>query len=586
MDSPITSFFIQFLPDSTKLLKGLSGIDVKAQTTAQSIDKKLSGSFDAVNPHISRLKDAASRALNAVSESASKSATNVRSIGVAADKAKPAVSTLAGVISRLAAPLTAILGFAALKNAIGSATDRIDALGKKADSLDIPIGDLDAWQEAAKRAGGSAEGVTSSIEALSQSAQEMAVKGTSRTLPYFKNLGISLLDTNKKAKSPIALLKELSKSFEKMSKQESLGLGKKLGLDTGTIMLLQSGEAALNKLIERQKEFGVASKEDADAAAVFNDAMADFNQFLGSTFRSTLLVIVKAINRFASDFKAIKNIVEENKGFFIAFITAISAVLTALYLPTITAAAVATWALLAPIIAIGGAIVLASAAIALVVDDLYNFLEGNESVIGQISKKWPAVGEAYRVVGDIFSTVKDIIISGFFGIIEVLDLFVNNISNPGKAFENTRELISKSIDALLKKFPMLNDIVTKVGAVFTRFKDIAISAWDSAANGVGNAIAKIKNFISSVIDKVSEAITSFKNLFGAADKAAEINVNAANVASRLPTTQPGASNSNVYNDTKNINQNIKADFIMPNGDPAAIKSRLDSLINKPSGRLS
>jgi len=150
------------------------------------------------------------------------------------------------------------------------------------ESIDGNISELTAWGDAAKKSGGSAQELAGDIQTLSANMAAMDVTGKSRVAPFFKELGINMLDASGKAKEPLELFKEIAKQFEGMSKKESLGFGRKLGLSKGTIQLLQEGSRGIETLIRRSKELGTITTEQGILAKKWKDANDDLHQALRS----------------------------------------------------------------------------------------------------------------------------------------------------------------------------------------------------------------------------------------------------------------------------------------------------------------
>ena len=157
-------------------------------------------------------------------------------------------------------------------------------IGKFSEALGYNIEEVDAWGEAAVRNGGSAEAFRSSIQGLDSSLTEMKLTGGGGVAETFAQLGISAQDAEGKMKGAFDLLPEIASSFEGLSKQESANLGAKLGLDQGTILMLQQGRVAVDDLVEKQRQLGGRTKEGYKASAEFNDALADTSRmFTGIT---------------------------------------------------------------------------------------------------------------------------------------------------------------------------------------------------------------------------------------------------------------------------------------------------------------
>jgi hypothetical protein len=114
------------------------------------------------------------------------------------------------------------------------------------------------------------------------------------------------------------------------------------------------------------------------------------------------------------------NWLEDHKDLVAGVFIAIGAVVAVFYVPPMVAAAAATIAATWPILAIAAAIGVAAAAFALIYDDIMNFIDGNDSFIGQMVQKYPAVqsiveglAAAFKFLGQMASDVWRAITVGF-----------------------------------------------------------------------------------------------------------------------------------------------------------------------------
>lgn len=377
--------------------------------------------------------------------------------------------------------LGAVGGIVAISSAISgliTTAGRIDDLVKFSDSIGENVEDVDAWGGAVTRAGGSADAFQGSIKSLNEKMVDASLKGQNEITPFFNQLGISIVDTNGKVKSTLDLLPELAESFEGMDKKQSLGIGQKLGLDAGTIALLQQGNGEIDKLIERQKKLGLVNEEAGEISAEFNDIMADFKQVGASAAQSLLITFMPAMTWAVDKMIGLSMWFKENKPVLYGFFAGLAAVAV----PALISLAVAGWAAIAPLliaaapfIAIGAAIAAVGTAIALVVEDIIAFTNGQDSLIGKIAEKWPIVGEIVKfMVADIKAFIG--IMKSFAGFL--VDLFVA----PEKALQSVKDTL---------------DFLTK----------------------------SISDFTGGALKKLSGAAEGIKSFFGFGDDETELNKN-------------------------------------------------------------
>ena len=189
------------------------------------------------------------------------------------------------------AAIAALISVSALTQAIFQAADYADQANEVAEITGQNIQLIDTYSNAVKLFGGSAEAFRGTLSNLSGSLAQMDATGKSRVAPFFKELGISITDVKGKTKDAIPLLLEVADAFEGMSKQESLGFGKKLGLDQGTILFLQQGRREVENVLRKQKELGAVTEEQGRIADAYNDELDN----TGHAFRSIALAISEVV---------------------------------------------------------------------------------------------------------------------------------------------------------------------------------------------------------------------------------------------------------------------------------------------------
>ncbi len=268
--------------------------------------------------------------------------------------------------------------------------DRLDELSK---ALDVNVEDLSVWGDAVKLNGGTAEGFQDTVKQMTASLADFATKGTSRTAPFFQALGIQMVDATGKARNFFEILPELSDAFQKLGRQQSFGIGQKLGLDQGTIMLLQQGSKEVDRIIKRQKELGVVTKLDAEIAAKFNDAWDDTAHAFRSVFLAIGAYVLPGFTKVLSIVERVGLWFKSHSDFIIGAVIALGTAVAVFLVPPLIRAAAAALVLYAPFLLIGAAVAALVVGFGLLYDDIQNFLAGNKSAIGYIVEKWPLVGE-------------------------------------------------------------------------------------------------------------------------------------------------------------------------------------------------
>jgi hypothetical protein len=300
------------------------------------------------------------------------------------------------------ATIAAAFAFEHVKEFIEATVELNAHLKETSERIGVDVEDLAALQSAATRFGGSAEGVTGTLDFLNRGLADIAVKGTSRLKPFFDELKINVLNGKGHVKDLQEVLGQLADKLAGKTVQERAGLGERFQLDPGLLLAMADGRRGLEDIIKRQKELGVTTEADAEAADKFEKKMADLRvqfQHVGNQIVGGLLPVlgklVDGVMSFVGFLEKHKSLVE---GFFIG----IGGVIAVFYTPQVIKAAIATAGWLAEVLLIPALIAAAFAVFAFIFDDIKNFLEGNKSITGELAKRWPIVGE---VIHDVANTV-------------------------------------------------------------------------------------------------------------------------------------------------------------------------------------
>lgn len=387
--------------------------------------------------------------------------------------------------------LGAIAGIVAvntLRMSIIETADAVDMLNDKAEALDVPVGELDAWGRAALMSGGTTDGFANSLQSINTGIVTLATTGKGKLLPFLKEMGLSMKDVETASKDPMFALLKMSDQFAKLSRTEAAGLGAKLGLDQGTINLLSLGRAGVEELVRKQKEFGVVTEEQAEKAAKFNDTMDEWSAQFGTVKREIVTTLLPPLTDFLRMLTRLVGWMNENKPFVIGFFTAVAGVLIGKYAPAALAAARATWAMVAPWALAAAGVALFAIALGLVVDDLYNFQKGNDSVIGRLSERWPIIGIAIKGVG-----------TSLTWLLAAVDAFATAFG----------VLIEQGPEAAI------NSLKDSLGFLLDEVKLVvpgADSAFKFLSENIGGYFRFITDMWSAFIDKVMEGLALTKKI--------------------------------------------------------------------------
>lgn len=443
------------------------------------------------------------QSLSNTEQTANKAAGTVDDLSGAVDESADSFFGLSSELVSVAAGLVIVTGLFAGLTSQALSTDEI---GKFAEVTGDSIEEIGAWGEAVKRMGGDANSFRGTLSGLNDQLTDISLTGGGEISEIFARIGVNAVGAGGKIKSAFEILPELADSFQNLSKKESLSFGKKLGLDQGTILLLQQGRVAVEELVLKQKQLGVATKEDAAAAAEFNDALADSQQTFANLFTSAGTTILPLLTSMMHGFDAIIGWIKENETLVTGFFIAVGAVIATTYLPVILSAGAATLVAMAPFLLIGAAVAAVGSAFALLYEDVVAFIGGQESFIGDLAKK-------YQWFGDIVNGVIDGIKSGIGSLSGLLDgalsLFgfgddeIN--ANLDKAIKVTGAIDSNPLNGQTSA-SIINSQQSSSRVNHIKIGDTTVNTRATDAAGVASAVGdNLNNQISMAIQQFDDA---------------------------------------------------------------------------------
>lgn len=411
--SILDTFFILFESDASKLDKGLA----ESEKKAKGLGEKL-GAVD-----------------------------------VAAGKLG---GSLTASLAGLAGAALAAVSLGAMTTAMFNAAEHADKLNESAERLGLNIETISAWGDLIKKNGGSVDGFIGSIEGLNSQLQQMEVTGKSRAAPFLKELGIDLDDAANKGKNAMDFLPQIADAFAGMDKQKSVALGKRLGFDQATIMTLQAGRREVEALIEKERELGVVTKKQGEIADAFGDQMDDTRHAFRSVWLGVSEYILPPLTWMLEKFQEVAVFMRKHSDLVVGLMIAIGTAITMYALPPLISMASAVIVAFAPFILAGALVTALGVAFALLYEDVMAFVDGGDSMLGQILNRWPVIGDIARGIADAFKFL-------FGAGVTLADFFATMWNDPIKAFQQFFGIIWDGIKALMNAIPGLSSVMGALG---------------------------------------------------------------------------------------------------------------------------
>lgn len=417
------------------------------------------------------------------------------------------------IASKVIAPLTALLAGAFAGGAIIQRFVDAAELGKLSQQLRVGVEDLQAWQGAAVRAGGSAEGLLESAKALQET--------TGSRLPITDQL------------------LRMSDQLRGLNETRAMEWGKKMGLDEGTVKLLRQGRQAVQDLVNQQRELVAFTARDVEAVQSIKKGYEAFKSVIFSVGNVVTKLFLPPLRAVAERMRAAGGVVPwvtERLGGISKWIsqngpqiqnafTAIAAVITLRMVPALLRMAASAVAAMLPflpfILLVGG--------LALLFDDLMTYINGGESALEgfwavfgtgpELAAKLGAAWEHLKAVGiALWEGIKAAAVT-FFGYFApaiegvktifsglgqfIVALFSGNFQAAGGAmrqvfdgviayikgiFTGLMNFLTDAIKGLMGMLPSLNDAKTMASGAMDSIGAAAKGFWDGMTGGSKDAV--------------------------------------------------------------------------------------------------
>lgn len=430
-----------------------------------------------------------------------------------------------------------------------------DELGKLATRFRDTAEAIDEYRDAAGLLGISEETSVGALKSLDTAIQDTFL-GMGRAKKVFEEMGITVTDANGKIKPTTAVMGELAEKMKGMERGTQIRVMERLGLDPAMLKLFNSDFANLQKrMAEVDKASGFNLEQAVKRAAEYTKAskgltlevntLKMYLEKLTEGFKvAAMPYFTKAMEVATKYVRMFVDYLLKHSKFVEGFVIAIGGAILYFLVPAAIKGALAVWAMIAPFALIGLAAVAVAAAFALLYDDIMNFIEGGDSMIGHIVARWPIVGEILKALGAEFVFLWDTAKA-------VWNFLVGMFDDPAAAFEQFKSDMSAGVEKLIDTFPGLREVIGTITDAFTSAADTITGVWGAIVAAIQAAIAVVMDGINTVVSAFNKA-KSFLG-FGGGEGSADIAAGKSALGA-ASSTGLASQTSNSINNTKGGNK--------------------------------
>lgn len=439
--------------------------------------RTLKQEHDDLQNSISETRNAGNAAAAAEIDAQKKVQEALGDTGAAWQAAFDKVAALAEKSLNFAGISTTITGLISDATARAAEIESIDKLGRE---ISITTQDVDAFSGAVSALGGTRRAAQADLSAMAKS---------------FGFAGDSMEKVLQTADNVQGM------SFGEAKKTLG-GLGV---TDDSTVELLMRGREELSRMMETQKDYGGITRESIEQSISFNKAMLSLEQSSGLLKNSLMGMLIPVLAQGLDWLEKIVVFAKENKNFVTGFFIAVAAAVTGKYVHAMKLAQISTWTAMLPVMAVVAGILLLAAVFALVYDDIMNFIDGNDSMIGRILDSYPGLKAVILTVWEAFGVLFDFIMS-VIGV--VADIVV-------AAYNTMSASLNEFIGWLTKGIKEVMAWGTEFEAVFDTVSDnvVGIFKW------LWKEVEKILGWINKGLDLIKEGWSTVKGWVGMGDSA-------------------------------------------------------------------
>jgi hypothetical protein len=209
----------------------------------------------------------------------------------------------------LVAIFTAGMG---IKNFTESTINSAASLGFMAKNLQMSTQNLSAWQRAAERAGGSAEGITAALQASQQEVAKFKLGQVTDSQQWFLRFGGSVKDL-KDGNSYLLARSRIVAGLFKTDPGRARLVAQQMGIGDGEFNLLKQGPQAVLALVAAQEKNSAITEKQAAQALKLKNEWLDFSDRLKYVGTTILLELMPVFEVWLKKLQAMADWVADHK---------------------------------------------------------------------------------------------------------------------------------------------------------------------------------------------------------------------------------------------------------------------------------
>lgn len=454
---------------------------------------------------------------------ADKAADDVERLGKAGDKAErsllntdAAVGRLGGsfvsMAAQLAAPIIALASLGGIMSTVFERVQAIDDIADAAGKLRSSAADYEAFTRAVRASGGTLQDAQANLANFSDKLNDAAARPDGPNAKNFAKWGIIFKDVNGEAVGAVDGVLALAKSLEGVSQAEALGRLRRLGIqDADTISFLLQGKQAIIEKMEAEKRAGVVTENQIRVVGEYQSAIGKSSNLLDTFANELTEALLPALTRGAEVFNRFFGWMLDHETLVKGFFIGVAGVITAVFLPAMASAAAATIAATWPFLAIGAAVLAFGAAVALVYEDITAYFNGQNSLIGELIKKYQWLIDAVK---DAWNKIAAAVLSAWATIQPTLQAIADGAKSIVDAW---LEIYTPLYNAFVNLFSAIGELASafkdRIGETLRQLLPFWIENFQNMKNEVANAFADMLTGIQPFVDGVKVAVNIIEELF-------------------------------------------------------------------------